>query len=255
MILALRALLTFDLGRGRLTPFTFPPFLQFAVMWVFYYVNHLMAARKDVQGGRIPLFVSPGVLEHEQVARFIADIDLSISYTLLGILSGLHSGEPPPTSWRHAHDTEQAAVALAVMRVFESHISLALLYGLQSWHPEGVLAKPDMPFRSTPLQFCLPHTGTLQVTRELGEADFIDLHKVPSESVKCPAVPDSEQVLDPVAIIAKDLESHQPLVAGALVEMPNFMAVEPCVLTADLAPVPGAFIGRPPDSVPLPPGQ
>lgn len=85
--------------------------------------------------------------------------------------------------------------------------------------------------------------------------DLIHFHEMISESVKYAAVSHREDVLDPVAIIAEGLESHQPLVSSALVVVPDLVAVEPRIPSADLASIPGALVYTPPDSVPLGPGQ
>jgi len=89
------------------------------------------------------------------------------------------------------------------------------------------------------------------VALKLLVTDSVDFHEMPGEFVKHAAIPDRENVFDPMAVVTQRLESHQPLVSGALVVVPDLVAVEPCILSADLTSVPGASVHAPADTVPL----
>ena len=140
-----------------------------------------------------------------------------------------------------------------VVRLLERDVSLAFFNGLQGWNAEGVVAEAYAPFAL--VQLHAPLACLLEVVTKFTGTDLVDGHEVGGKPVEFLAICDAEHVRNAVTIVAQCLEAHQPSVSGGLVEVPYLVAVEPAVLAAGLASVPGGSVSRTPDAIPGLSGQ
>ncbi len=129
------------------------------------------------------------------------------------------------------------------------NVFLALLKIPEGGNPKGVVAESYTPLALVPVDLSMPRGS--EVGLEFIRADFVHSHEMLGEFDEGMAVPDAEYVLDAVAVVAEGFESHQPLVAGSFIEMPDLVAVEPRVPSTDLTAIPSALVGRASDLIPL----
>jgi len=129
-----------------------------------------------------------------------------------------------------------------------SEVLAPLFNRLQRRHPPVVITIDYNPFPAIQHELTLP--GHAQVFFYLFARDAVDGLKVVQQFFLFPAVADEKQMLDTMASAAQGLESSQPLVAGAFVELPDLVAVQSGPAAAYLAPVAGPAVGSPANTFP-----
>lgn len=141
------------------------------------------------------------------------------------------------------------AISTPVTLPRESGVLSPLLQIRQGRHPQVVVTVTYGPL---PLvKFLLSAEGIGQIAIGLIRRKVVHGHEVLEQRRATGRIADETDVLCLVAEPAEGLEAGEPLVAGARVAVPDFVAFQSILPAAGLAPVGTMSVHRPPDLVPL----